>query len=208
MDGGHGQRPPTTASAGQEEKVEGGEQRGPRSGRGKCRGRKRKPWLAASGLGTCGRDVEWACSVLRTEWRSFKLGSEDDGVSRQWALTLAHAGTCAQKPAWEPQPPATPELRLATHKSVPTKLASFTPLSDIHSSHYEGCSSRYLIISFDMNTLHAGSAHLLPGTVLDDVAMLGIEPRAPGMLGKHSTAELAPRPCPVPAVCPQAPVYM
>lgn len=74
----------------------------PSQGEGSACGRKRKLWPAASGLETCGRDVEWGLSVLRTECRSFKLGSEDNGVSTQWALTLAHAGTFAQKPAWEP----------------------------------------------------------------------------------------------------------
>lgn len=160
----------------------------------------------ASSLGTCGRDVEWGLSVLRTEWRSFKQGSKDYGVSRQWALTLAHAGTCAQKPAWDPQAAATPELQFNTHKSVPTRLASFTLLSDIHNSHYEDCNARYVIISFDMN--YICSAYLLPGTVLDCLAVLGIGPRAPCMLGKHSTTEPAPSPFPCALFVPRPLFYM
>lgn len=132
----------------------------------------------AHGLGTCGRDVEWGLTVLRTEWRSFKRGSEDNG------LLHLHTQAHAHKASVGARPPATPELQFTTHKSVPTRLASFTLLSDIHNSHYGDRKSWYLIISFDMNNLHIFSACLLPGTVLEYLAVLGIEPRASGIAGQ------------------------
>lgn len=54
-----------------------------------------------------------------------------------------------------------------------------------------------------MNDLHICNACLLPGTVLDYLAVLGIEPRASCMLDRSSTTEPAPSSSHVPAVCPQ-----
>jgi hypothetical protein len=117
---------------------------GPSQGEGSACGRKGKLWLAASSLVTCGWDVEWGLSVCAQNGEVASeaqrtMESADNGLLHLHTQAQAHKSQRGSPTLQPPQSYSLPH----THKTVPTRLASFTLLSDIRNSHCEDCNSRY-----------------------------------------------------------------
>lgn len=90
----------------------------------------------------CAQNGEVSREAQRT------MESADNGLLHLRTQAHAHKSQCGS-----------PSLQPDTHKSVPTRLASFTVLSDIHNSHYEDYNSWYVIISFDIWITHIFAVH-------------------------------------------------